>query len=95
MSKFKSNDLVLVLWFDINQNPTWLPRTEALLKKSPVCASVGFFIEEDKSSLKLSSSICLCDDECDSLIIPKGCIKKVYNIQKNKIRELWKKLLSK
>jgi hypothetical protein len=89
---FESNDLVFVLWWDTKQDPGWVTREEALKKKSPICASVGFYIGQDDESLKISPTICVNDNDCDSLIIPKGCIMQIFNVQKKKIRDIWKRL---
>ena len=48
MEKVERGDLVVVFWFDIEDDPTWKPVELVENEKLPLCKSVGWFVNEDE-----------------------------------------------
>jgi len=85
--QIKPGDLLLVRWKDILHNSAWLSLEKAEQVMPMNCISIGFLISQDDKNLRLCSCISQ-DGDRDAIVIPKGCIDKIeqINYDKNKIK---------
>jgi len=77
--RYKRNRRLEVFWYDIVQDPKWLPETEMNREPDCLCATLGYYHHHDKQFLYLSHTI--SSKERDKTTIPLGCIKKVIAIK--------------
>lgn len=79
--KIKRNQIIEVIWDDIVSDSRWIGK-KAAEEYSPVrCLSIGYFLNQDKKVLRLSSMINQNDSERDVTVIPHGCITKIKKIR--------------
>jgi hypothetical protein len=77
--KIKEGTLLLVSWNDIVEDSSWISDKKAQTYPSPLCKTVGWFINDDKLSIRLSWSVADNGDKSIG-VIPKGCIRDVKKI---------------
>ncbi len=71
----KKDELITVVWEDANQVAGWL--TEGAASSFPLAEvkSVGFFLNKDKTAIRISGS--LSEKERDVLVIPIKWVKRI------------------
>ena len=82
-TKLKLNDLIEVFWLDIVANASWLSLEKAQNYNPSKCYSVGYYINEDDTVLRISESI-NDDGERSICVILKGCIKSINKLKVGK-----------
>ena len=78
----KKNTKIEVHWNDIVSESGWL--TEKTANEFPIlkCKSLGYFLNQDKKVLRLSSTIQTGKDtDRDCTVIPIGCITKICRLK--------------
>ena len=78
----KKNTLIEVEWDDIYATCSWY--TDAAASSFPICRckSVGYFLNRDKTVLRLSPTIQTGKfSDRDVIAIPVGCIAKVRRLK--------------
>ncbi len=77
--EFQVGDLLVVHWTDISSYDGWHEVEEA--KQLPLIDvnSVGWFVNTDKDSLRISST--LADSGQNVLVIPKSVIKEIQVLE--------------
>ena len=80
--KLKKNQLVEIRWSDITSDAAWLK--PQISEKYPVvdCLSVGYFLNQDKKLIRISSMINNNDGESDVTVIPLGCVTKIIKLKR-------------
>ena len=80
--KPKKDELIAVIWEDAVQTPNWL--SEKVASEFPLAEvrSVGFFLNQDKKAIRISSS--LSEKERDVLVIPNGWVKRIKFLKMGK-----------
>ena len=77
--KVKEGTLLVVTWHDIRSDDRWLEDTEAQSFEPAICKNVGWFVNDDKLNIRITSSV--ADDGDKSIVvIPKGCVRDVRKI---------------
>ncbi|KKM27142.1 hypothetical protein LCGC14_1577700 [marine sediment metagenome] len=80
--KLKKNQLIEIRWLDITSDGSWLK--PATVEKFPAvdCLSVGYFLNQDKKVIRLSSMVNSNDGERDVTAIPLGCVEKIIKLKR-------------
>jgi len=78
--KIKEGTLLVVSWDDILARNVWLSDKDAQETQPAHCKSVGWFVNDDKNNIRLTSTVAE-DGDKDVVVIPKGCIRKVQVIK--------------
>ena len=78
-SKIKAGTLLIVTWIDTTETPEWIPDEEAQGLQPAMCKTVGWFVNDDKDSIRLTWSVAEDGDKSIG-VIPQGCIKDVKRI---------------
>lgn len=78
--KIKEGTLLIVTWIDICENASWLEDSKAQSTQPIVCKNVGWFINDDLLSIRLSWSVASDGDKAIT-VIPKGVIREVKQIK--------------
>lgn len=73
---YKKDSVLLVKWLDTVVKSQWFKENEAKRAGGANCSTVGFYLNQTGTLLRLSSSIGE-DKDRDVTVIPLGCIKKV------------------
>lgn len=73
--KPRKDEIIAVIWEDAVQIASWLSDKEASNKPLDEVKSVGFFLNEDKKTIRISGS--LSGQERDVLVIPRGWVKRI------------------
>lgn len=77
-------DLVVIYWYDIEDDPTWKPLTFVEKERLPLCKSVGWFVNEDDVTVRLAYSLAGTEDsgmDAGRTLIPKATIKRAEVIR--------------
>jgi hypothetical protein len=80
--KFKKNQLILIEFLDIEEDPTW--QTEERACQRPDCdgIGVGFYLKHDKEYLYCSTQIIGTQKpQRNKTVYPLGCIKRIKKIK--------------
>ena len=79
--KLKLNSIIEVEWVDIVSHTLWLSHDRAETELPCKCKSVGYFLNQDENTLRLSCTVQSGDkSERDLTVIPKGCITKIRKL---------------
>jgi len=79
-------DLIVVHWYDIQDDSSWRSITAIENSGSPLCKSVGWFLSEDAMCLRILYSMTGVDSiEAGSVIIPKHCIRDIEVIRDDEL----------
>lgn len=76
----KEGDKVEVQWLDIVTASNWKTRQARSTAKPAVCKSVGFFINQDKDSIRISHSVS-DDNGGDYTVFPIGCVTRIRRLR--------------
>jgi len=79
LRKYKKNTILLVDWVDITDHNDWYPEEKAEKKELSKCQSVGYYLNHDNESLRISSTI--SGNDRSVIVIPMGCVKKVKKLK--------------
>lgn len=88
MEKVERGDLVVVFWFDIEDDPTWKPVELVENEKLPLCKSVGWFINEDDNCVRLAFSASGTEDtkiDVGRTLIPKAVIRNIEKVREDEL----------
>lgn len=78
-SKVKEGTLLIITWHDTVEKSSWTPDKDAQEIQPATCKSVGWFVNEDETNIRITSSV--ADDGDKSIVvIPKGTIRNVQKI---------------
>ena len=81
-------DLVVIFWFDIEEDSTWKPVELAEIEQPPLCKSVGWFINEDDNCVRLAFSTSGTEDtkiDVGRVLIPKAVIRNIEKIREDEL----------
>ncbi len=77
--KIKEGTLLIIKWDDIVSDSSWL-KDEVAQEYSPVrCTDVGWFVNDDKLNIRMTSSVNITGEKNIS-VIPKGIIRDIQKI---------------
>ncbi len=79
--KIKRNKIIEVIWNDIVSDNSWVKKSKAENYPPVRCLSIGYFLNQDKKVLRLSSMLNDNDGERDVTVIPLGCILSIKKIK--------------
>jgi len=79
-SELKKDRPIEVEWVDIIQHSGWEAEDKREKEEPAYCRTVGYFLNANQHVLRLSSTI--SDGERDVTVIPKGCIKKITDLER-------------
>jgi hypothetical protein len=88
MDIFTQGDLIVVYWIDTVDNSSWQNIKLVEVDKPALVKSVGWFINEDDSCIRVATSASgILEKEMDvgSIIIPKGMIQKIEKIREDEL----------
>ena len=78
----KKNTLIEVEWDDIVSDSAWLTEQKAANEPLAQCKSAGYFLNEIKGVLRLSSTIQYGKStDRDIIVIPRGVIRKIRRLK--------------
>ena len=81
-------DLIVVYWWDIEDDPNWKPINLVEIEQLPLCKSVGWFINRDDSCIRLAFSVNGTEDaglEVGRTLIPTAVIRNVELIREDEL----------
>jgi len=82
--KLKKDDIVEIQWLDIIASSAWHKEEQASRFNPADCKSLGYFLNEDKNCVRISSTVGMERSngrERDIIVIPKGCIVKIRKLK--------------
>ena len=77
----KEGTKIEVVWFDVEDEPQWTKVSSAKKRKPKPIKNIGYYLNEDKTFLRIYYSL---DEEvknCSFTIIPKGCVKSIRRLK--------------
>ena len=77
--KVKEGTLFIITWDDIVEKSEWLSDDNAKEIQPAVCKTVGWFVNNDKDNIRLTSTVAE-DGDKSICVIPKGVIRDVKKI---------------
>jgi hypothetical protein len=77
--EFQRADLLVIYWHDITSVDSWLKITDAENYKPISVVSCGWFLNQDKDSIRLTNTI--CNDECNVLVIPLAVVDDIKTVE--------------
>lgn len=77
--KIKEGTLLIIDWEDIVEKSGWLGDEEAQNYPPALCKTVGWFVNDDDSNIRLTSTVAN-DGDKNITVIPKGVIRQVKKI---------------
>jgi len=83
--KLKKNQLILITFLDIEEDPSWQPEEKA--GQTPDCdgVGIGFYTHHDKDWLYVSTQIIgIKKPQRNKTSYPIGCVKKIKKLYWNK-----------
>lgn len=81
--KIKEGTLLLITWIDIVEDASWSNDEKFQNMQPALCKSVGWFINDDKLSVRIACSVAF-DGDKSGAVIPKGVIHDVKVIKYKK-----------
>jgi hypothetical protein len=75
------NDRIEIKWVDIVQQSSWSEEDEAAKKEVAMCTTLGYFLNRNQHVIRLSSTLA-ADGDRDITVIPKGCVKEIYKLER-------------
>lgn len=79
--KLNRDDLIEVLWADITSTTSWKTTEEAETYIAVGCQSVGYFLNEDETVIRISDTK-NDEGERNVNVIIKGCIKSIHKLKR-------------
>ena len=83
MSEITEGDLVVVYWYDTEDDSSWEKIDLIRSIKAPPAKHAGWFINEDNDVVRIAYSI--VDDQAGRSIIPKRSIIKIEKIRDDEL----------
>lgn len=86
--QIERGDLVIVFWWDIEEDSTWKSVELVEIEQPPLCKSVGWFINEDESCVRLAFSTSGTEDtkiDVGRVLIPRAVIKNIEKIREDEL----------
>ena len=86
--KIERGDLVVIFWSDIEDDPAWKPVELVEIEQLPLCKSVGWFVNEDDSCVRLAFSVNGTEDtrvEVGRTLIPKAVIRNIEKVRDDEL----------
>lgn len=80
--KLEADEIIAIVWNDIESNAGWSTKEELDKSKSAECKTVGFFHHIKDSDLVVKHSIAYNGDS-DFTTIPVGCIQRIRLLKLN------------
>lgn len=80
--------LVVVYWYDIEDEPAWQLLADIEREKPPLCKSVGWYLSEDAACVRILFSISGTEDtkvEAGRTLIPKAVIRNIELIREDEL----------
>ena len=81
-------DLIVVYWFDIEDDSTWQSLSKIEQAEPPLCKNVGWYLSQDAKCVRILNSINGTEDtkiEAGSTIIPKATIRNIETIREDEL----------
>jgi len=78
--KIKEGTLLIITWDDIVADASWLSDDVAQEYPTTVCKDVGWFVNDDKLNIRITSSVA-ADGDKNIRVIPKGVIRHIKQIK--------------
>ncbi|UCF13023.1 MAG: hypothetical protein JSW06_01890 [Thermoplasmatales archaeon] len=88
MDKIERGDLVVIYWWDIEDDSTWKPIEVAEIEQLPLCKTVGWFLNQDDNCVRLAFSVNGTEDtklEVGRTLIPKAVIKNIEKVREDEL----------
>ena len=81
--KIKPGTLLIIDWEDIISDSGWVKDIAAQVYPPTVCKDMGWFINDDKLNIRITTSVNNCGDK-NVTVIPKGVIRNVRVVRYKK-----------
>lgn len=78
MRKYRRNKMLVVFWYDIVEESSWVAERDMDKEPDCLCVNCGFYHHHDKRFLYMSHSI--SSKERSKTTIPLGCIQHIETI---------------
>lgn len=78
--KIKEGTLLIIAWDDVVSDSGWVKDSNAQDYPPAYCKDVGWFVNDDKLNIRITTSVNNCGDKNIS-VIPKGCVRDVQKIK--------------
>lgn len=76
MQKYNLNDVLEIVWVDVEHKSLWLAEEKAKNYPLPECYVIGYFLNQDDQVIRISPFLGK-DKERDVVILPQGVIKQI------------------
>jgi hypothetical protein len=86
--EIERGDLIIVTWFDIEDDPSWKPIELVEVERVTLCKTVGWFINSSDDCLRLAFSVNGTEEtklEVGREIIPKAVIKSIEKVRDDEL----------
>ncbi|MFX1452926.1 MAG: hypothetical protein ACFFCM_18970 [Promethearchaeota archaeon] len=80
--------MVVVTWFDIEDDSHWKPIELVEIEQAPVCKTVGWFINADNDCVRLAYSASGTEEtriEVGRTLIPKAVVKNIEKVRDDEL----------
>jgi len=81
---YKYEDVLEIIWRDITDDNAWLSQQEAISYQAEICKSLGYFLNQDKTVLRISSSVQTKNKQRGITVIPWGIIVSIKILYERK-----------
>ena len=81
-------DLIVVYWFDIEEDSTWQPLDKIEQTTPPLCKNVGWYLSQDAKCMRILNAVNGTEDtkiEAGSTIIPKATIRNIEIVRPDEL----------
>jgi hypothetical protein len=86
--EIERGDLVVIYWWDIEDDPDWKPLIIAEIEPAPLCKTVGWFINSSDNCVRLAYSVNGAEDtkiDVGRTIIPKAVIRNIEKVREDEM----------
>ena len=83
-----TGDLIVVYWFDVVQDASWVPILVIEKERFVLCKSVGWYLNQNEDCIRILTSINGTSDsniEGGSIIIPQKTISRIEVIREDEL----------
>lgn len=81
-------DLVVVYWYDIEDDPAWKSLAEVERERLPLCKSSGWFVNRDDSCVRLAFSLSGTEDTqlcAGRTLIPTQVVRNIELVREDEL----------
>ena len=86
--KIERGDLCVIFWIDIEDDASWTPVEIAEKEQLPLCKSVGWYLNEDDSCVRLAFSVSGTEEtkiDVGRTLIPKTVIRNIEKVREDEL----------